>query len=135
MHAHRGSHLDIAGTVVYEERLFGGSLLASQHHLEYLATGLHHLTLETEVEGVEVVTDGVSLSVEVLVSPLHHKGVRIRQQTHLIASVAQAEQGLQVTLGHMVHIAVPRVEALVHGQLPAHHLAQFPTEVLSRNPS
>ena len=124
----------VFGAVVDEEGFVGCGLLTVEHHLENLGRRFHDLTLITEIEVVEIVVDGVMATIERWrAGPLHHVGVGVRQQTDLIALLAQLKQHVEVALWDGLHIAVPRIEALVGSQLAANDAAQFLTENFCRD--
>ena len=133
MHAEGCSRFHISGAIIHKQRFLRQRLLAAEHHLEYLASRLHHLTPKTQVEGIEEMADGVTLTVEVFLGPLHDEGIRIRQQTNLEASCPEAEKSLQIALWHMVHITSPGRTTLVHRQIPAHQPTQFSAKILCRD--
>ncbi len=82
-HAEGGGSLNVALAIVDEEGFLRERLLAAEHHLEDLTMGLHHTTLIAEIHRIEEIADGMTLTVEITTSPLHHKGVGVRQQTDL----------------------------------------------------
>ena len=126
----------VLGAVVDEEGFVSGGLLSTEHHLENVRRRLHDLALVAQVEVVEIVVDGMVAAVEGrCASPLHHEGVCIRQQTDLVALLAQLEQHVEIALGNALHIAVPGIKALVHCQIASNDTAQFHTELLTGNPA
>ena len=123
-------------TVVNEECFVRGGLLATQHQVENVGRRFHHTAFVAEVEVVEIVVDGVMATIKGWrAGPLHHVGIRVRQQTDLIALLAQLEQHVKIALGHGLHITVPSVETIVRSQLVPYNLAQRYTEIVCSNPT
>ena len=62
--------------------------------------------------------------------PHRHKGVGVGEQAYFIALLTQLLQDVEVALWHMVHIAVPGVIALLHGNLASYQSAHLLSELL-----
>lgn len=133
VHAEGGGSLDVALAIVNEDGFLGQGLLTTKHHLEDLAIRLHHPALVAQIHGIEEMTDGMALAVEIAIGPLHHIGVGIREQADLIAPTPQAQQGLEITHRHMVDIAMPDITALIVRQRSAYQQTQFLAEGLDRD--
>ncbi len=136
LHAQSLCGPDVHLAIIYKQRLFGRGLLTFQHHAENLLVGLHHATLETQIHLVEIIAERMTLAVKRrTVGPHHHKRIRVRQQTHLIAILPQAHDAVQIALRHIVSIAVPSLVALLHAHFPTRHSAHLGSKLLLRDAS
>jgi hypothetical protein len=114
VNAKTGCGLTVGRAVIHKDCLFRKGLLTVKHHLEDLGGGLHDATFITEVHMVEEIADGMTLSIEVVSCPHHHKRVGVGEQAYLITLVAQQVEHVEITPRDMVHITMPGMITVVH---------------------
>ncbi len=125
-YAESACRFHIAWSVVEEQRFSRQDLLFVEHHLEETWVRLHNAHLITEVNAIEIVFHGVSLSVEIGTGgPVHHKWICIRQQDEPVSLLPQPHKGIEIALWQFLAVSQPRIEAFVEGELPMAKEAQL----------
>ena len=132
--AQRGGGFGVAFAVVDEEQLFGTDALAAQHVFVDFPRRFQQFALETDVETVEIVSDGVSVAVESSAfRPFEEEGVGVGEEADAVALVAQPLDGVEVALRNPFEVAEPGVEALFVGERLADEAAELGDEGLRRD--
>ena len=129
-----GGGFGVALAVVNEEQLLGTDVLAAEHVLVDFTRGFHQFALEADIDRVEVVADGVAVTVEgATFGPFEEEGVGVGEQANAITFLTQATDSIKVALRDLLEVSEPRIETLLVRERFPNEAAEFFDECLCRN--